>query len=235
MRAVVVAAGLAASLVGSGAGTAVGSGTFVPVSAREVASNRAAAWVEADLLLALAPVPDGAIALNTPPASSASPQLIFGNPGSTIDAARYWQIPMPIGPAETWLQANPPLGLSWETGGGGTGPGPVGGETGSGPGEGHYVDVYDAPASTDWDWATLEIGVVGDGTSSVLRADGRVSWLTGQVVRDTQPGPRIWVSATADCPAGDAGVVGVTNPRTSPPACCRPANRRRPWSASTTA
>jgi hypothetical protein len=122
--------------------------------------------------------------------------------GSLIDTSRSWRLAMTFSQALAWLRAHRPRGLpqegssqSWDRGQ----------LTSAGYG-------YRGQSSPAWQSADLEIAVAGagDGTS-VLRADAVVVWLDPVPVPDSGTGRRIHLSVTADCPATDNSIAGVTN------------------------
>ena len=72
---------------------------------------------------------------------------------------------------------------------------------------------YNAPESSAWTGASVEIGVASTGShSSVVRADGIAQWINPVPVPDKQSGPRMRITLTSGCSPSDQGFVGVTNP-----------------------
>ncbi len=165
------------------------------------AGNRKLAVAEARRLLSAVPVPDHSVPLGSaPPQSLSIPAM--GTPGASSFAhsIRSWRLAMPFTAAEEWLAAHPPAGLRQD-----------GEDLSYGPPASGYS--YAGPASAAWDSAELDIEVApaNDGASVVMRADALVVWLDPVPVRDTAQGKRLRVLADAECPATDAGVVGVVN------------------------
>jgi hypothetical protein len=151
---------------------------------------------EAQHLLDLVHVPEGAAQLSSAPSSLQSPLL--GVDTSAVDSTRFWKVSMPLDQTLTWLQGNPPSGLTlfWST-------------DASGSPEGY---AYSAPATDAWDSADLDIAVASTGDdTSVIRADGVVDWLESSPLTDTASGQRMHVTVAAGCPASDTHMVGVTN------------------------
>jgi hypothetical protein len=165
------------------------------------AGNRKLAVAGARRLLSMVPVPDHSVPLRSAPQSLSIPAM--GTPGvsSLADSTRSWRLTMPFTAAEEWLAAHGPAGLRRD-----------GKEQPYGPPASGYS--YPGLASPAWDSAELDIEVApaSDGAIVVMRADALVVWLDPVPVRDTARGKRLRVLADAECPATDAGVVGVVNP-----------------------
>ena len=207
------AAGLAACLLAAGCGSLraggqpeqPGSAASQPAltasrpPAVTAAGNRALARREARQLLSLAPVPRGARPLHSAPRSLAGPAMGSPDVTSLVDAARSWRVPLSYRQATAWLRQQRPRGLPLDGSSGATSPLVTG-----------YS--YTGPASSGWQSAELEIQVApaGHGTS-VLRADGVVTWLDPVPLRDTARGRRMHVTVAGGCPASDAGYAGVTS------------------------
>ncbi len=163
------------------------------------AGNRKLARHEALRLLSLVPVPAHSVRLSSPPSSLSTP---MSTPGviSLVDTSRSWRLPWQFTVAEEWLLALRPAGLRR-----------IGEAQSFGPPASGYS--YAGPANPAWQSADLNIAIAptSDG-GTVMRADGQVVWLDPVPVPDTAQGRRLRVLASARCPGGDSGVVGVTNP-----------------------
>jgi len=177
-----------------------------PPPAATAVGNRALAEQEAKRLLALAPVPPGAVPLAAAPPSLPGPAMGLPQVGSLVDQSRSWRVPLPFGQASSWLHAHAPRGLRSD--------GSMSSMNASGETAPTMVGVgYAAAASPAWQWAELDIGVAAAGPgASVLRADGVVIWLDPSLTLDDTPGPRARVTVAGGCPGSDTRYVGVTNP-----------------------
>ncbi len=134
--------------------------------------------------------------------SPCSSQAAVPGVDSLVDHSRFWRVALPFDVAVAWVGAHPPAGL-----------------TASGSGEGgnetvHYRGyAYRAPATAAWQSSELDVSIAPDQDSgSIVRADGLVVWLDPRPVPDALAGPRLRVTLSDACPAGDATMVGVTNP-----------------------
>ena len=166
-------------------------------------ANKQMARVEAGRLLRLVVVPPGSVKLTSGPSSLLTGPTM-GTPMTTslIDASAFWKVPLPMNATLSWFTKHPPGGLVQSR----SGSTAIHGTTTS---SGY---AYDAPSSTAWTGASVEIGVAPIGpNTSVLRADGMAMWIDPVPFRDTRPGLRVRVAVASGCPAGDRGVVGVTN------------------------
>ena len=206
-RHIAVAAGIVACLL-AGCDSLPAAVPAASTTASTAAGNRELAGHEAARLLSLTPVPDGAVRLASVPRSLPGPAL--GTPGVTslIDQVRSWRLPMTLAQATAWLHAHTPRGLRDD-----------GSTTGWGP---HGVNMigrgYAGPGGPAWQSAELDIALGPAGRrASVLRADGVVVWLDPVPVPDNEPGPRIRVTVTGNCPASDVGFAGVSNPTVADP------------------
>lgn len=163
--------------------------------------NEARARQEADRLLSLTRVPDGARSIQQPPRLLSGP--VMGTPMVTTIVIRsaYWHVPMSYSATLAWLQTHPPRDLT-QTGSGGGIEGPDGSASG--------YDYSEMPSPT-WQSAELEVAATADGDGSAIRADALVVWLDPKPVRDTADGTRVRVSVDGSCPSSDRGVVGVRN------------------------
>ncbi len=201
MRPLLVAALLVFTLAACG-GTPVGP-TPVTVRSSDPEENRQAAEQEAQRLLSLVRMPDGARPVRSAPRSIPGP--VLGTPAveSVVDRSEFWRIGIPFKEALAWLDAHPPNGLSLSgsanvTGGGGSA---ISGR------------AYVGASTAVWQSAQLQIAVTEeDRNSSIVRADAMVVWLDPRPLADSNPGPRIQVTQVDSCPATNLGIVGVTNP-----------------------
>ena len=195
--------------IGGGVAAARESGhhasrTALKVTTRPVAdghNTKEQAQREADWLLSVTRLPEGAHALRRPPRILSGP--ILGTPAvsSLVIRSGYWRVPMSYSATLAWLRAHPPRELTLSGWGGG-----VAGPDGSASG---YV-FSDVPTAS-WQSADLEVGVTADGDGSAIRADATVVWLDPKPVRDDGTGARLHVTADGTCPSNDRGVVGVRN------------------------
>jgi hypothetical protein len=166
------------------------------------AGNRKLAAAQAARLMSLESVPPGAKALSKPPASLDMPGVGLPGVPAQIDTSRSWRLAMTFSQALAWLQGHRPRGLA---------PGGSWKKTTAGKvtTTGYYYGGQSSPA---WQSAELEVEVAGaaDGTS-VLRADAIVVWLDPVPDPDSSTGRRVHLSVTANCPATDRSIGGVTN------------------------
>lgn len=206
-----IVSGLAAGLLAAGCGTVPAPGSAAqPGSApvhdvragRTLAGNRELARRQAAWLLARVPVPNGATALKSAPASLSEPAT--GTPGVTtlVDEVRLWRVDEPFGQLTAWLKQHPPRGLP-----------PHGSTSASEQGQLTMVGYgYRGLSSPAWQSAELGIAVAPDGTTaSVMRADGQVVYLDPRPAPDSARGPRLRVTIAGGCPRSDTGIVGVRN------------------------
>jgi hypothetical protein len=169
-------------------------------------SNRAATRAEAGRLLALAPVPDGAIPTAQRPAGLDGPALGTPADGSLVDDDRYWIVHEPLATVAAYVRSHRPAGLKQS---GSSSSGNVRGATVTS--EGIEWSEPDRPYATGLE---LDEGMapVAHGASTVIRADGMGIWLDPRPIRDTAKGPRLRVAVAAGCPSSDRGAVAVSNP-----------------------
>jgi len=168
-------------------------------SAGEV--NRKAAEVEADRLLALAPVPPTAVQIPAAQATMAGPAVGVAKVDTMATRARVWRVALPYATALVWLKAHPPSGLTSNVSGSGGGPGFH--EEGYG---------YQGPPSSAWQTSQLAMTVASvSAKESEIRADVAVLWLDPTPLPDKRPGQRAHLTVADGCPKTDKGLVGVTN------------------------
>jgi hypothetical protein len=166
------------------------------------AENKTLAGREARRLLALVPLPAGAVAISRVtvplpgPVAPVAPSVM-----STVDRHWWWRLPMPVAQAAAWIKAHRPRGLGQPDAF--TEGAPVSPLTGY---------SYPGPANPAWASAQLEVavGASGPGTS-VMRADSVVVWLDPVPAPDNRHGRRVHVSVVGGCPQTDNSLVGVTN------------------------
>ncbi len=209
-----IVSGLVAGLLAAGCGTVPAPDSAQPGSAAvhdvkaglTLAGNRELARQQAAWLLSRVRVPDGATALESPPASLSSPAIGTPSDATVVDSVRSWRIDMPFAQLTAWLQQHRPSGLP-------SGPVPDGAV--STTDNGRLTEVgyaYPGLSSPAWQSAELGIGVAPDGnTASVMRADGQVVYLDPRPVPDSVKGPRLRVTIAGGCPRNDTGIVGVRN------------------------
>jgi hypothetical protein len=190
--------GTAAVRAGSVASLTTVAGTS-GAQARYVA-DLAASRAQAQRLVHLARLPQGAVALPGPPPGRTLADAV-GTPvaSNLVERTSYWSLPLSESSAFAWLSAlQPPLGLrSWSSsqGSGGDGVG------------------YSGPSTAWWQASYLDLSVVAAGAGgSYLRVDGAVVPWDPRPLADDAVGPRLRVSVAGGCPAGDQGAVGVSNP-----------------------
>jgi len=205
-----VVATLALTVAGCGSGAPAGrahepsaiTGTTTGTTTTATA-NRAAAEREAQRLLGLVPIPDGAVALTTPPDGLTD---VPDRPvvDSIAVRSRFWTLPMPYQQAKKWIEAHPPAHLQWTGHGSGSG-GP------HGPTSNWATDQGASPA---WQGARAEASLVGGNTStSMMRVDGMAIWLDPTPYPDNATqggGQRVRLTVAGGCPATDRAVTGVT-------------------------
>jgi hypothetical protein len=169
-----------------------------------MARNRQAAVDEAQRLLVLAKLPPGAVRAKTVPEALAGGPVL-GTPGvsSLVVQTQYWRAPLSFDQVQAWLAAHSPQGLKLEGSSNGGGPSP--GDTTIGYG-------YVAPSTAQLESPELEIGAASAGpSSSAIRVDAVVVWTDPRPWPDNAVGQRTHVNLAQGCPAGVAGIVGVTN------------------------
>jgi hypothetical protein len=199
--AVIACAGCGA---GSGApGAQVrGPGPLSPGSST-AGQNRALTQAEAQRLLRLAPLPRGATPTRTDTGKLAGPALGTPNTSSLIDLHRFVRVSMPMSAAWGYVMAHPPAGLTDSgTGSSGTTGGAV---TSEGIGWNEPDRAYATGLERDVSLASVPGG-------TLIRADGMGEWIDPRPIKDTASGHRVRVTVAGGCPAGDRGVVGVSNP-----------------------
>ena len=187
-------------------GVAVGktTGTTAPSESRTTSGsrNKAKARAEAMRLLGLVVMPSGSIRLTAAPTSLSEPVMGTPDTASLLDDTAYWKVPMSMSAALTWFGNHHPGGFPQS----GSGSLSQGTTTISGV-------SFDAPSSSAWTGASVEIGVAPTGSNtSVVRADGIALWIDPVPVPDSQRGPRMRITVTSGCSPSDKGFVGVTNP-----------------------
>jgi hypothetical protein len=169
------------------------------------AGNRTAAEAEVRALLALTPLPPGALPTTTAPALLPGPAMGAVADASLIDRSSFWQVGLSPGQTLAWIKAHPPAGLS-----------PTGSGTFGTPASEAYGLGYGAQDTGAWRSAQLQIGIAPDGaTGSVIRADGTAVWLDPRPNGDSVAGPRLRVTVAGGCPGTAEGAVGVTDPSQS--------------------
>jgi hypothetical protein len=167
------------------------------------AQNKAYAQSAADQLVAKASLPPGAVGVRIQPVGLTGPAL--GTPGVSqlIDTVKYYSLPMSLSQAYAWFRANPQHGLT-----------PSGTSSGSDPrGAVTYGFQYDPIADTHspWGTASLQIGLVTQGSTTGVRVDGVAQWIDPTPTRDASHGPKIRVTIAGGCPASDRGLA-IGNP-----------------------
>ena len=189
---------------GSSAASATPGDLEVPSPAPVTAAgeaHRKAAEVEADRLMALAPVPPSVAQIPTDQATMAGPAVGVAQVDTMVKRARVWRVALPYAKALAWLKAHPPSGLTSNVSGSGGGPGFH--EEGYG---------YQGPPSAAWQTSQLAMTVASvTATTSEIRVDAAVLWLDPTPLPDNGPGRRVHVTVAEGCPKTDRGVVGVTN------------------------
>jgi hypothetical protein len=166
------------------------------------AGNRQAALAEAGRLIAVTPVPPGAVAVSGQPAALRGSSPVAGTPvvSSLVTRTAYWTTPSRPADVLTWLKFHPPHHLR-------QGESPVS----RGPHQPTYAGYsWDAASSAAWAQASLGVGVVADGTGSAIRADAAVVWLDPVPARDDAKGRRLHVTVSGGCPR-TGSYVGVRN------------------------
>jgi hypothetical protein len=183
--------------------TTTGTTTTTTTEMTTVTANRAAAEREAQRLLGLVPIPDGAVALTAPPDGLDD---VPDRPmvDSFAVRSRFWTLQVPYQQAKAWIDAHPPIPLRWTVHGSGSG-GPHGSLTTWGT---------DQSTSSAWQWARATASLVGsDGSTSTMRVDGMAVWLDPTPYPDdvtAGAGQRVRVTVASGCPASDRSVGGVT-------------------------
>lgn len=195
------------ALLGTACGSAHSPGAQSKLQLQPAASaagNEQAAKREAANLLSLVRVPPGAEPVG-PVTGLLSRPLVTPGVQSLVDRSRFWRVRTGFAAVLAWLRAHQPAGLKPDT---------LISE-GLGPGGTRYSgDSYASPEpAAAWSAADLWIAVASSGSGSLIRADAMVTWLDPVPARDDAAGRRLHVASTGPCPPGDAGVVGVSNPK----------------------
>jgi hypothetical protein len=204
MRALVLAALLLLSVTAcnTSGGTTV-KPPSVTVRSPDAEENRQAAEQEAQRLLSLVRLPDGARPFGSAPKSLPGPAVGTPLVDSLVDRSMFWRVGMPFEETLAWLDAHTPHGLSRSasSNASGTGRSVISGR------------AYSGPSTDAWQSAELQLGVAADGRSmSLVRADGMVVWLDPRPRKDSTPDRRIRITLREGCPASEPAIVGVTNP-----------------------
>lgn len=165
-------------------------------------TNKQKTEVEARRLLALVEVPPGAVRTTSVPAILRGGPAIGIPTGSPIDDHAFWKVPLSMSAALAWLAQHAPGGM--------TQPESASSATRGVPTSGGYA--YDAPSSSAWTEAQVDLSVAPDGASaSFLRADGLALWIDSRPMRMSAGSDPIRVLATAACPSSDRAATGVAN------------------------
>ena len=165
----------------------------------QAANARQRALDQARRLLTFAVIPPGATEQHSAPASLPGPALGMPAEQTYVDLAKYYRVPLPLAAAVAFVQAHPPSGLI-EAGSSKGGPGQTVGY------------AWDGPVGGSAQGQLSMVLAPLDATSSYLRVDAGQDWLDPRPMTDTSTGPRLRIEAGGQCPASDAGVVGVRNP-----------------------
>jgi hypothetical protein len=184
------------------AGCTSSNGSAPVKPAHVVTSNKAQAQAEADRLIAMVSLPPGSVATKAQPPQLAGP--VMGRPGVSqlIDRVRYYRIPMSLSQAHDWFVGNPQPGYTQS-----------GSESGTDAGVNNFGWQYDPPGHFAWGTATLQIGLVSEGSATTgIRVDGLAQWIDPTPVRDVPRGPTLRVTIAAGCPATDRGRTDISNP-----------------------
>ncbi len=150
-------------------------------------SPRALALAEAGRVVRLVRVPPGSVE------ASSSPVGDLDQPGEEegsrflVDVPRWWQVPMTVEDAASWIRAHPPRGLH-DAGISGSG---------SGPGGPNEIVVYAGTGTWAYEAATLVIYVVPDGAGSAIRADGQAIYIPVRPAVENVPLDVAWIDLAA--------------------------------------
>jgi hypothetical protein len=172
-----------------------------PASAT-VGHNKTATRLEAQRLLALAPIPTGATPLSGPQPTLSGPAMGTPATASLIDLHRFWRVAMPLAAVDRYLKAHAPVGLTVS-----------GSSSGASGGVSTEGIAWDEANRSYAQGLQLDVALASDGNDTLVRADGMGEWIDPRPTRDAATGPRMRVTVAGGCPASDRGEVGVGNSR----------------------